>query len=77
MFIFRDSNKSLNFTGVTVSVVDERSEIAGYYRGVPCYNVGIRTDVLDDCPKAAGMMMLLRSMTPQVIAVDEIGRVDE
>lgn len=67
----------LNFTGVTVGVVDERSEIAGCYHGIPQHDVGLRTDVLDACPKAVGMMMLLRSMSPQVIATDEIGRVED
>ena len=61
------------FKGVTVGVVDERSEIAGCYRGVPQNDVGIRTDVLDACPKAEGMSMLLRAMAPRVIAVDELG----
>lgn len=65
---------SLGFPGVTVGVVDERSEIAGSYRGVPQHDVGVRTDVLDTCPKAAGMMMLIRAMSPQIIATDEIGR---
>lgn len=60
-------------TGVNVSVVDERSEIAGSYLGVAQNDVGIRTDVLDGCPKAEGMMMLIRSMAPQVLAVDELG----
>lgn len=59
--------------GRFVSVVDERSEIAGSYLGVAQNDLGIRTDVLDGCPKAMGMMLLIRSMTPQVIAVDELG----
>ena len=59
--------------GLTVGVVDERSEIAGCYLGVAQNDVGIRTDVLDCCPKAEGMMMLIRSMSPEVVAVDEIG----
>ena len=59
--------------GVTVGVVDERSELAGSYQGVPQNDLGMRTDVLDGCPKAHGMLMLLRSMSPQIIAVDEIG----
>ena len=59
--------------GRTVGVVDERSEIAGCCRGVPENDVGMRTDVLDGCPKALGMRMLLRSMAPEVLAVDEIG----
>lgn len=59
--------------GVTVGVVDERSEIAGEYLGLPQNDLGIRTDVLDGCRKAEGMRMLLRAMAPQVIAVDEIG----
>lgn len=63
--------------GVTVGVVDERSEIAGCYMGQPQNDVGIRTDVLDACPKVTGMMMLLRSMSPKVIAIDELGAEEE
>ena len=59
--------------GMNVSVVDERSEIAGSYLGVAQNDVGIRTDVLDGCPKREGMMMLIRAMAPQVLAVDELG----
>ena len=59
--------------GMKVGIVDERSEIAGCRNGIPQNDVGIRTDVLDCCPKAEGMMMLVRSMSPQILAVDEIG----
>ena len=59
--------------GVTVGVVDERSEIAACYLGIPQNQLGIRTDVLDACPKAIGIPMLIRTMSPKVIAVDEIG----
>lgn len=59
--------------GYKVGIVDERSEIAGCVRGVPQKDVGPRTDVLDSCPKAEGMMMLIRSMSPEVLVVDEIG----
>lgn len=59
--------------GMSVGVVDERSEIGGCCKGVPQNQLGIRTDILDGCPKAEGMMMLIRSMSPSVIAVDEIG----
>ena len=69
--ILSDGNKENN--GVTVGVVDERSEIAGTYRGAATHNLGMRTDVLDGCPKPLGMEMLLRSMSPKVLAVDEIG----
>jgi len=67
------SNGNKYCGGSTVGVVDERSEIGGAYQGVPQNDLGIRTDLLDCCPKAAGMMMLVRSMSPNVIAVDEIG----
>lgn len=63
-----------HFQGTTVGVVDERSEIAGCYKGIPQNDVGIRTDVLDGCPKSEGILMLLRSMAPKIIAVDEIGK---
>ncbi|TDT61954.1 stage III sporulation protein AA [Fonticella tunisiensis] len=69
--------KEIGIRGYKVGVVDERSEIAGCYLGIPQRDVGIRTDVLDACPKAQGMIMLLRSMSPEIIAVDEIGSLED
>ncbi|WP_068671908.1 stage III sporulation protein AA [Oceanobacillus sp. Castelsardo] len=60
-----------------VGVVDERSEIAAAINGIPQLNLGIRTDVMDACPKAEGMMMMIRSMSPDVLVVDEIGSADD
>lgn len=67
------SNGTQYAPGKKVGVIDERSELAGMYHGEAQNDLGIRTDVLDRCPKAAGLMMLLRAMSPQVIAVDELG----
>lgn len=67
------SDGKTNFPGMSIGVVDERSEIGACYMGTPQNELGMRTDILDCCPKAKGMMMLIRSMSPQVIAVDEIG----
>lgn len=72
--LLRDVIRQLsNKDQINVAVVDERSEIAACFKGVPQLDIGLKTDVLDGCPKAEGMMMLLRAMGPQVIAVDEIG----
>ncbi|CAH2715226.1 MULTISPECIES: stage III sporulation protein AA [Neobacillus] len=60
-----------------VGIVDERSEIAGCVNGVPQLTFGHRLDVLDACPKAEGMMMMIRSMSPDVLIVDEIGRKED
>lgn len=54
-------------------MVDERSEIAACYLGVAQNDIGNSSDVLDNCPKSLGMRMLLRSMSPDVIGVDELG----
>ena len=62
------------FQASKVGIVDERSEIAGCVAGIPQMTFGPRLDVMDACPKAEGMMMMIRSMSPDVLIVDEIGR---
>lgn len=69
--------ENMNFSGINVGLVDERGEIAAMYKGIPQNDIGIRTDVLDNIPKALGMRMLIRSMSPKVISADEIGNENE
>lgn len=68
------SDGSREHAGMQVGVVDERSEIAACKDGRVTVDLGCRTDVLDRCPKAEGVMMLIRSMAPAVIVTDELGR---
>lgn len=63
----------INLSGKKVSIIDERSEIAACFDGVPQMNVGVRTDVLDNCLKREGMLMAIRSLSPEVLICDEIG----
>src|SRR5699024_8928115 len=62
---------------LTVGIIDERSEIAASYQGIPQHNIGMRTDVMDACPKVEGLMMMIRSMSPDVLIVDEIGKKED
>ncbi|MCC3867290.1 stage III sporulation protein AA [Terrisporobacter mayombei] len=68
-----NGTEKYNFKGVNVALIDERNEIAGSYLGIPQMDVGIRTDIIETCPKDVGIMMVLRSMSPNVIITDEIG----
>ena len=63
----------INFKGKTCGIVDERGEIAAIYQGIPQNDIGIRTDVIENISKSKGMIMLIRTMAPEVIACDEIG----
>ncbi|HEY5562525.1 MAG TPA: stage III sporulation protein AA [Clostridiaceae bacterium] len=68
-----DGMPSLEFRGKKISIIDERSEIGGCYNGIPQLQIGIRTDIFDNCPKSEGIMMAIRSMSPDIIICDEIG----
>ncbi len=72
--LLRDIVRQLSDTyKFKVSIVDERSEIASSYKGVPQNDVGIRSDVYDCCHKSDGVMLMIRAMSPQIVAVDELG----
>ena len=45
--------------------------------GQPSFDIGPRTDVLDGCPKAEGMIMLIRAMSPDAVVTDEIGKKED
>lgn len=70
--LLRDLIRALSNEGTRFGLADERGEVAGLWDGTPQFDVGACTDVLDGCPKAQALMMLLRGMGPQVLACDEI-----
>ncbi len=72
--LLRDMIRNFSGMGFQVGVCDERSELSGMYNGQPSYDLGGRTDILDGCPKEKGMIMLIRAMSPDLIATDEIGK---
>ena len=72
-----DGINAIGFKGKTVGVVDERGEIAAMYKGIPQNDIGVRTDVIDNMPKPEAMRMLVRSMSPDIIACDEIGSLED
>ncbi len=65
--LLRDLIRQKAQKGVPLAVVDEREELfpagMGELRGI---------DVMSGCAKASGVDMLLRTMGPEVIAMDEI-----
>lgn len=78
--LLRDISRSLSngencdiSKGARLTIVDERSEIACCNKGIPQFDVGLRSDVLDGCPKSKGIMLAIRSLSPEVIVCDEIG----
>lgn len=70
--LLRDMVRQLSDRGARVAVADERGEIAAMNRGFPGFDIGLCTDVLEGVEKQEAVMMLLRTMAPQVVALDEI-----
>lgn len=75
--VLRDLARQISDKGIKTAIADERGEIAALFRGVPQNNVGVQTDIIENAPKAEAALMLLRTMSPQLIITDEIsGKAD-
>lgn len=55
-----------------VALIDERGELASVYQGVPQNDVGVLTDVYDGYKKGDGMNFAIKTMSPDVILIDEV-----
>ena len=66
-----------SFKGKTCGIIDERGEIAAMYKGVPQNDIGILSDVLENSSKSVGVRLLIRSMCPDIIVCDEIGKKED
>lgn len=71
--LLRDLVRQISNSGYNVSLIDERSEIASCYKGIPQNDIGDRTDIMDAVYKVDGIKMMVRSMRPDFVATDEIG----
>jgi len=70
--LLRELIRRLSESGKYVCVADERGEISGMYRGKPVFDLGPRCDISFGVPKQHAAMMMLRSMAPDILAMDEI-----
>lgn len=70
--LLRDIIRQLSESGIRIAVADERSELAAMSDGMAQFDLGPQTDIMDGCPKAQGIMILLKTMSPMLVALDEI-----
>ena len=70
--LLRDMIRIYSDRGYRIGLCDERGEVAGENSLGTGFDVGCRTDVLTGLEKSAAACQLLRTMNPQIIAMDEI-----
>lgn len=75
--LLRDIIRQLSEKGIRTAVADERCELAAMKDGIAQFDLGPHTDIMDGCPKAQGIMILLKTMSPMLVALDEITSVQD
>ena len=70
--LLRELIRKLSDAGFRISVADERGEVAAMHQGIPQFDLGARTDVLSNVAKCEAGIMMIRTMAPDVLAMDEI-----
>lgn len=60
-----------------ISLLDTRGELAAVQNGLPQFALGAQTDIFDGYPKAEGLEIAVRVMSPEILICDEIGGADE
>lgn len=70
--LLRDLTRKLG-NNYTVSLIDERNEIAAVYDGIPQNDIGAKTDVFSSYNKFEGIIAAVKVMSPTYLICDEIG----
>ena len=71
--LLRDLARLSSLDGTQVGIADERGEIAACRNGIPQLDVGPNTDVITGMGKAKALLLLIRAMSPHLVATDELG----
>ena len=61
----------------TISVVDERGELAATWQGQAQNDMGLCCDVLTGFSKAQGILTAVRCLSPDAVVCDEVGGAEE
>lgn len=70
--LLRELIRSLSNMGYYLGVADERGELSGFHQGKPVFDLGQRTDIMTGIRKQQAAMMLIKTMSPDILAMDEI-----
>ncbi len=70
--VLRDIARQISDKGTKTALIDERGELGALFRGMPQNDVGLQTDIIENAPKNDAIIMMLKTMSPQLIVADEI-----